>query len=109
MMSIAFQFTVWFYFYCNLFQCKFSKKLLFNIALLFPISGNPSKRQKTNDNPPVEQSIYGSSASVSSMAGTSVAVNPQDTINTSNPPTASPLGRSNSTGYVSNQGNASTM
>ena len=107
MMFIAF--SQFFFFYCNLFQWKFSKKLLFNIALLFPISGNPSKRQKTNDNPPVEQSIYGSSASVSSMAGTSVAVNPQDTINTWNPPMPLPLARSNSTGYDSNQGNASTM
>ena len=97
MMSIAFQFTVWFYFYCNLFQCKFSKKLLFNIALLFPIPGNPSKRQKTCDNPLVEQSISGSSASVSSMSVSSPS------------PTPSPLGQSDSTGNVSNQGNASAM
>ena len=96
-----------------MFQCKLSKKLSFHVMLLFHIPGNPSKRQKTCDNhssplhsPPVKHSFSGFPAPVSSMALSSVKINPQDTIKTSNPPTPSPLGRSNSTGNVSNQGNA---
>ena len=58
----------------------------------------------------MEQHISGFPASVSSMDGMSLAGNPQDTIKTSNPPTPSPFGESNSTGgNVSYQGNAGVM
>ena len=85
------------------------KKLIFNIVLIFPIPGNPSKRKKPSGNPPVEQNISGFPPSVSSIAGMSLAVNPQDTIKTTNPPMPSPLRQNNSTGNVSNQGNAGVM
>ena len=103
-------------YYNYMFQCKLSKKLSFHVMLLFLIPGNPSKRQKTCDNhssplhsPPVKHGFSGFPAPVSSMALSSVKINPQDTIKTSNPPTPSPLGRSNSTGNVSNQGNVGAM
>ena len=92
-----------FFFHCNLSQCKFSKKLLFNNGLLFPIPGNPFIRKNSGVNPPAKRQKTSSSTPVSSMALSSVTVDPRDTNKTPKPIKPSP---SNSTGNVSSQGNA---
>ena len=84
-------------------SCYFSIIQVIHLNVKKPACDNHSSPLHS---PPVKHNFSGFPAPVSSMAISSVKINPQDTIKTSNSPMPSPLGRSNSTGNVSNQGNA---